>query len=103
MECSDDFVGVHLEHDFQIGQVREAPPGGSTERLDWATRPGLHQGARPWSSIGVLVLKRIVRSTSGEPGDHGFPRSSSTVSWARKTYLNQVRLRTGDQIQRTRM
>ena len=50
MESSDDFVGVHPEHDFQIVQVRGAPPGGSTEGLDWGAR----QRAPPGGSIGEL-------------------------------------------------
>ena len=46
VESSDDFVGVHPEHNFQIVQVRGAPRGtrlggsseSSTRGLDWGAR-----------------------------------------------------------------
>ena len=53
VESSDNFVGVHLEHDFQIVQVRWASPGGSTWGLDWEARPRASPGgARLESSTG---------------------------------------------------
>ena len=56
VESSDDFVGVHLEHDFQTVQVRGAPLGGSTEGLDWGAR---HR-APPGGSIGELDWEGLV-------------------------------------------
>ena len=61
VESSDDFVGVHPEHNFQIVQVRGAFPGGSTG--DSTGRLELHQGARLESSTGGVVWGLYVART----------------------------------------
>ena len=65
VESSDDFVGVHPEHNFQIVQVRGAPPGGSTGRLNRE----LHQGARLESSTSRARLGSLrCTNSTGLPG-----------------------------------
>ena len=60
VESSDDSVGVHPEHNFQIVQVR----GGSTGGLDWKARPraspGGSTGEFDWcGSFGVFTLHEL--------------------------------------------